>query len=94
MDLFEIIGYLIIYMGCLEFGFIFWEANNLRSKTIEYFGVKRPIKILYKLFRCDFCLSFWMIVIVYGIFEFVGTLYYFIPIAAVGWFWYFNKRNK
>ena len=85
MDIYKI----IILVGLIEFSVRFLDVSGIREKLIGFFGVNHPIRLIYKMLRCHFCLSFWLAVVLFPLL-FVPVYVVFIP-SAVGWFWLINR---
>ena len=94
MDFFEVLTFVFVFIGVLEFGFLFLDTSGIQDKLKAYFGVNQPIKFLFKLFNCDFCLSFWIGVIVFCLMFIPNSTLYFVAISSIGWFWVFNRLRK
>lgn len=93
MNYLEILLNIIIVIGVVEFTFGFMITSGLRSKLEEYFVVKRPMKRVFKMLKCNFCLTFWICISVYLLTFIPGISIVLIPLSAFGWYWIFNNAG-
>ena len=79
-----------LVIGIIEFTLGFLSASGFREKIYPMF---EKSKFLQKLWGCDYCLSFWIGALAFGLtFIPYAELFMILP-AAVGWYWILSKKS-
>lgn len=85
---------IIIIMGVVEWVFGTLETSGIRINVAVFFAKKKGYKMLHKMITCDFCITWWITLIVFLFSLLIGNenMIWFIPFSAFGWYWILIKK--